>query len=489
MTSPLSFPTLWGEPHLAYACGPSMNTEELSMTGSTAISELSEKITGEVIRPGDTGYDDARSVHNAMIDRRPALIARCATVADVQAALDAGRQSGLPVAVRGGGHNGPGFGTVDGGMVIDLSPMHSIEVDPQRRTATVQGGATWHAVDAATHQHGLATPSGIISSTGVGGLTLGGGHGYLSRRYGLAIDNLLEADVVLADGTTMRTSEDQHPDLFWALRGGGGNFGIVTSFTFRLHPVSNVTCGPTAWPISAMGDVLKWYRDFLPAQDEDLYGFFAAMTVPPVDAFPEPFHLHKACAIVWCYLGDRSAADEAFAPVRAMQPAFDGIGEAPYPGLQSAFDGLYPKGMQWYWRGDFFRTIPDAAVDAHVRFSEELPTMHSTMHIYPVDGAVNRVAPEDTAWAYRDATFSQVIVGVDPDPAKAAELKRWTVAYSEATHPYSAGGAYVNFMMGDEGQDRLKATYGQNYDRLRQVKAAYDPHNLFRINHNIAPAS
>jgi FAD/FMN-containing dehydrogenase len=459
------------------------------MTELDLLPELSGKISGGVVAPGDPGYDEARSVHNAMIDRRPALIARCATAADVQAALDAARRSGLPVAVRGGGHNGPGLGTVDDGIVIDLSPMHAVDVDPQRRTATVQGGATWGSVDAATHEYGLATPSGVISTTGVGGLTLGGGHGYLSRRYGLTIDNLLEAEVVLADGSVARAAEDENPDLFWALRGGGGNFGIVTSFTFRLHPVRNVICGPTAWPISAMGDVLKWYRDFLPTQDDNLTGFFASMTVPPVDAFPEAFHLHKACAVVWCYLGDPAGADEAFAPVRAMQPAFDGIGEAPYPGLQSAFDGLYPKGLQWYWRGDFFRTIPDAAVDAHVRFSEDLPTMLSTMHLYPVDGAVNRVATGDTAWAYRDATFSQVIIGVDPDPAKAAELKRWTVAYSDATHPYSAGGAYVNFMMGDEGEDRLRATYGENYDRLRQVKAVYDPHNLFRVNHNIPPAN
>ena len=459
------------------------------MTQLDLLPELSGKISGGVVGPTDAGYDEARGVYNAMIDRRPALVARCATVADVRAALDAGRRSGLPIAVRGGGHNGPGFGTVNAGVVIDLSPMHAVHVDPERRTATVQGGATWGSVDAATHEYGLATPSGIISSTGVGGLTLGGGHGYLSRRHGLTIDNLLEAEVVLADGSVVRAAEDENPDLFWALRGGGGNFGIATSFTFRLHPVRNVIAGPTAWPIAAMGDVLRWYRDFLPAQDDNLNGFFAAMTVPPVDTFPEAFHLHKACAIVWCYLGDPAGADEAFAPVREMQPAFDGIGEVPYPALQSAFDGLYPKGLQWYWRGDFFRTIPDAAVEAHVRFSEDLPTMHSTMHIYPVDGAVNRVAAQDTAWAYRDSTFSQVIVGVDPDPAKAAELKRWAVAYSDATHPYSAGGAYVNFMMGDEGEDQLRATYGGNYDRLRQVKAAYDPHNLFRVNHNIPPAS
>ena len=450
--------------------------------------DLRNRISGDVITPGDAGYDDARSVYNAMIDRHPTVIARCRSVADVKAALEAGRASRLPIAVRGGGHNGPGFGTVDGGMVIDLSPMQAIEVNARKRTVKVQGGATWGLVDAATHEHGLATPAGIISTTGVGGLTLGGGHGYLSRKYGLTIDNLLEAEVVLANGTVVTASEKKHPDLFWALRGGGGNFGIVTSFTFRLHPVRNVICGPTAWPVSAAADVLTWFRDFMPAQDEDLYGFFATMTVPPVDAFPEAFHMHKACAIVWCYLGDPADANEVFAPVRDMQPAFEGIGEAPYPGLQSAFDGLYPRGMQWYWRGDFFRTIPDGAVAAHAKFSEDLPTMHSTMHLYPIDGAVNRVAPEDTAWAYRDVTYSQVIVGVDPDPANATKLKQWAVDYWDATHPYSAGGAYVNFMMDDEGDDRVRATYRGNYDRLTQVKATYDPENLFRINQNIRPA-
>ncbi len=366
--------------------------------------------------------------------------------------------------------------------------MRRIEVDPDRRTVRVQGGATWGPVDAATHEHGLATPAGIISTTGVGGLTLGGGHGYLSRKYGLTIDNLLEAEVVLPDGRVVTASEDEHPDLFWALRGGGGNFGIVTEFTFRLHPVGTVICGPTAWPVSATSDVLSWYRDFLPAQHEDLYGFFAAMTVPPVDAFPEAFHLHKACAVMWCYLGDPADADEALAPVRAMQPAFDGIGSAPYPALQSTFDGLYPAGMQWYWRGDFVRTIPDDAVAAHAHFAEELPTMHSTMHLYPVDGAVNRVGASDTAWAYRDVNFSQVIVGVDPDPANAASIRQWAVDYWDAVHPHSAGGAYVNFMM-DEGQDRVRATYGANYDRLARVKAEYDPGNLLRINQNILPAS
>jgi FAD/FMN-containing dehydrogenase len=459
------------------------------MTNVAELTRLRDRISGGVVAPDDSGYEEARAVYNAMIDRRPALVARCSSVADVEAALEAGRSAGVPIAVRGGGHNGPGFGTVDGGLVIDLSPMHAVDVDPDRRTVRVQGGATWNLVDAATHEHGLATPAGIVSTTGVGGLTLGGGHGYLSRRYGLTIDNLLEAEVTLADGRTVRASESENPDLFWALRGGGGNFGIVTSFTFRLHPVTTVVCGPTAWPASMTADVLRWYREFMPAQDGELYGFFASMIVPPVDAFPEPFHLHKACAIMWCYSGDPANAAEALAPIRDMQPAFDGIHEAPYPALQSAFDGLYPPGMQWYWRGDFFRTIADGAVEAHVRFTDEIPTMHSAMHLYPVDGVVNRVGADETAWAYRDVTFSQVIVGVDPDPANAPVIKRWAVDYWEATHPYSAGGAYANFMMDDEGQERVRATYGANYDRLAQIKAVYDPENVFRVNQNIRPAS
>ncbi|GAB3024236.1 oxidoreductase [Mycobacterium bourgelatii] len=452
-----------------------------------AIDEVRGRLSGDVILPDDPGYDEARALHNAMIDKRPAVIARCSSAEDVANALEFARNANLAVAVRGGGHNGPGFGSVEGGIVIDLSPMNRIEVDPDRRVARVQGGATWGQVDAATHAYGLATPSGIISSTGVGGLTLGGGHGYLSRKHGLTIDNLLEARVVLADGREVTASESEHADLFWALRGGGGNFGVVTSFTFRLHPMQNVICGPTAWPISATTDILSWYRDFLPAQDEDLYGFFATMTVPPGPPFPEAFHLHKACAVVWCYTGDPARADEAFTPVRQMEPAWNGIHAAPYPALQSVFDTLYPKGLQWYWRGDFFRTIADDAVDAHARFSEELPSMHSTMHLYPIDGAVHRVGQTDTAFAHRDVNFSQVIAGVDPDPANAATLKRWSGDYWNATHPYSAGASYVNFMM-DEGQERVRASYGPNYDRLSQIKAEYDPHNVFHINQNIRPA-
>lgn len=457
------------------------------MSMTTATDGIRTRLGGEVILPDDPGYDEARALHNAMIDKRPAVIVRCGSAAHVAGALEFARGSRLSVAVRGGGHNGPGFGTVEGGIVIDLAPMNRVDVDADRRTARVQGGATWNEVDKATHAHGLATSSGIISTTGVGGLTLGGGHGYLSRKYGLTIDNLVEAELVLADGRVVTASESQHSDLFWALRGGGGNFGVVTAFTFRLHPVHTVICGPTAWPASATADILKWYRDFMPGQDEDLYGFFASMTVPPVAPFPEAFHLQKACSVMWCYAGDPARADEVFASVREMEPAFDGIGAAPFPALQSTFDGLYPKGLQWYWRGDFFRTIADGAVEALAHFTEELPTMHSTMHLYPIDGAVHRVGQTETAWAHRDVNFSQVIAGVDPDPAKADLVKRWTVDCWNASHPYSAGAAYVNFMM-DEGQDRVRATYGPNYERLSQIKAQYDPGNVFRINQNILPA-
>ncbi len=456
----------------------------MSLTDTTG--GMTDHLSGDVIVPGDPRYDDARAVHNGMIDKRPAVICRCRSAEDICSALDFARSSGLAVAVRGGGHNGPGFGTVDGGIVIDLSPMNRVHVDTAARTARVQGGATWGQVDSATHAHGLATPSGIISTTGVGGLTLGGGHGYLSRKYGLTIDNLLEAEVLLADGRLVTASETNHSDLFWALRGGGGNFGVVTDFTFKLYPVDTVICGPTVWPVTATTEILQWFRDFLPAQDDDLYGFFAVMTVPPVPPFPEQLHLQKACAVTWCYTGERARVDEVFAPIRQMQPVFEGLAELPYPAMQSAFDGLYPKGLQWYWRGDFFRTIPDAAIRAHARFAESLPTMHSTMHLYPIDGAVHRVGPGETAWAYRDVNFSQVIAGVDPDPANAALLKQWCVSYWDATHSHSAGGAYVNFMM-DEGQDRVRATYGSNYGRLSRVKAEYDPHNTFHINQNIRP--
>jgi FAD/FMN-containing dehydrogenase len=454
----------------------------------SAVGALAAALRGRLIRPDDGEYDAARAVYNGMIDVRPALIVQCVDAADVVAGVTFARTTGIDVAIRGGGHNGPGLGTSTG-LVLDLAAMNGVRVDPTAATATVEGGAELGALDHAAHPWGLATPAGIISSTGVGGLTLGGGIGHLSRRYGLSLDNLLAVDVVLADGTLVRADADHEPDLFWAVRGGGGNFGVVTSFTFALHPVSTVLAGPMFFPLDRAAEVLRLYRTFLPTAPEELNGFFAFLTVPPVDPFPAELHLKKVCGVIWCYTGDPAAFDELIAPMRALQPVLDGVAPMPYPALQSAFDGLYtPKVDHWYWRADFVREIPDEAVALHVEHGAAMPTPQSTMHLYPIDGAVRRVPAEVTAFAYRDCTWAMVIVGVDPDPGKDDVLRRWCVDYYEALHPYSAGGAYVNFLM-DEGADRVAATYRQNYDRLRRVKAAYDPGNLFHVNQNIPPAT
>jgi FAD/FMN-containing dehydrogenase len=449
---------------------------------------LRSRLRGELVTPRDAGYDAARKVYNAMIDRRPALIARCVDVADVIACVAFARAQGLLLAVRGGGHNGPGLGVCDDGLVIDLSRMRGIRVDPRDRTVRVEGGCLWGDVDHATHPFGLAVPSGFISTTGVGGLTLGGGIGYLSRRYGLTIDSLLSADVVLADGRLVTASADENADLFWALRGGGGNFGVVTSFLFRAHPVSTVYGGPIFWPMSKAGEVLRFWRDFISSAPDELNGWFGFVTVPPVPMFPAEHHLQKACVVTWCYTGDLAKAEEAFRPIRGFaKPLMDFAGPVPFPALQGLFDALYPAGLQWYWKADFFESIPDKAVDLHVKYAERLPTPHSTMHLYPIDGAAGRVGRGETAFSFRDARFAEVVVGVDPDPANNPKLVDWARDYWLALHPFSAGGGYVNMMM-DEGEDNVRAAYRDGYARLAQVKRAWDPDNLFRMNQNIKPA-
>ena len=462
-------------------------------TVSTPAQAARRELTGfggRLIGPDDAEYDEARSVHNAMIDKRPALIARPATPDEVARVVAFARDNDLLLAIRGGGHNGAGLGTADDGVVIDLSLLKDIEVDPHARTVRAGGGCTWGEVDSATNEHGLATPSGIVSTTGVGGLTLGGGIGHLSRKHGLAIDNLLEADVVLASGERVRASADENPDLFWALRGGGGNFGVVTSFLFRLHEVGTVIGGPTFWPAELGAEVLSAYREFLPTAPRELNGFFAFTVVPPAPPFPEAIHLRNVCAVVWCYIGDEAGAAKAMAPLleKLPEPLLHGVGAMPHSALQGAFDGLYPPGDQWYWRADFVEKIPDEAIEIHARFGAALPTMKSTMHLYPIDGAVHDVQSGDTAWGYRNATWGSVFAGVDPDPANAELVSRWSIDYFEALHPYSAGGGYVNMMM-DEGQDRVRAAYGGNYDRLARIKATYDPENLFRVNQNVRPAA
>jgi FAD/FMN-containing dehydrogenase len=443
---------------------------------------------GRLTGPEDSAYDETRKVYNAMIDRHPALIASCADAGDVAKVVSFAAENDLLLAVRGGGHNGGGLGTCDDGVVLDLAGLKGIEVDPGARTARVGGGCLWGEVDAATNEHGLATPSGIISTTGVGGLTLGGGLGHLTRKCGLTIDNLIEAEVVLASGERVRAAADENPDLYWAIRGGGGNFGVITSFLFRLHEVGTIVGGPTFWPVEQGAEVLAAYRDFIPNAPRDLNGFFAFTSVPPAPPFPDELHLRKVCGIVWCYAGDPGDAAEAMAPLleATPEPLLHGVQEMPLPALQSAFDPVYPAGDQWYWRADFVREIPDAAVALHAEFGARMPTWKSTMHLYPIDGAAGDVGPSDTPWAYRDARWGSVFAGVDPDPANAGSIRDWCVDYFDALHPYSAGGAYVNMMM-DEGQDRVRASYGDNYDRLARIKATYDPANLFRVNQNIEP--
>jgi FAD/FMN-containing dehydrogenase len=452
------------------------------------IDQFAQQLRGTLIDRDNPGYDDARKVYNGMIDRKPLLIARCADVADVIACVNFAREHQLLVAVRGGGHNGPGLGVCDDGLVIDLSMMDGIRVDPEAKTVRVEGGALLGAVDHATHAFGMAIPSGIIASTGVGGLTLGGGIGHLTRKAGLSIDHLLEADVVLADGSLVVASKDQHDDLFWAIRGGGGNFGVVVSFLFSLEPISTVYAGPMLWTLDKATEVLSWYRDFLPAQPDDLNGFFAFISVPPGPPFPEELHGMTMCGIVWCYTGPLDQAESVFAPIRARfgAPALDWVGPIPHPALQGMFDPLYVTGLQWYWKADFFKEINDEAVAQFVAHGSSLPTGLSTMHLYPVDGAASRVPADATPWAYRDAKWAGVIVGVSPDPADKDRITKWARDYWNATHPYSAGGAYINFMM-EEGADRVRATYGANYDRLAAIKKSYDPTNLFRVNQNIKP--
>lgn len=459
-----------------------------STTHEAARRELGASFGGTIIGSDDADYQEARTVYNAMIDRRPSLIARPSSTDDVARTVKIAAQHDLPLAVRGGGHSGPGFGVVDDGVVVDLSPLNSIVIDEAAGTALVGGGCTWGEVDAATHEHGLATVSGIISTTGVGGLTLGGGHGYLTRKYGLTIDNLLAAEVVLANGEIVTANDVENSDLFWAIRGGGGNFGVVTSFLFRLHPVGNIMGGVVLWPIESMAEVMRWYREFLPNAPRELNGWLGLHTVPPAPPFPEELHLRDVAFSTWCYAGPLDEAREAFAPIQEFgPPILYGVQEMPYPALQRAFDELYCPGLHWYWRHDFVRELSDEAIERHMEFGARRPTLHSTMHLYPVDGAVHDIGASDTAFSHRNALWSQVIVGVDSDPSRAAELRSFATEYWDALHPYSAGGAYLNMIM-NEGSDRVHQSYGDNYERLVRIKTRLDPGNMFRANQNIQPA-
>ncbi len=461
------------------------------MLDSQIIASLAENVRGELILPGDGGYDDARTLYNAMIDKRPGLIARCADVADIITVIKIGRDNNLLVAIRGGGHSGPGHGSCDDGLVIDLSGLKGVRVDPAARTVRVEPGCTQGDVDHAAHAFGLAVPAGIVSTTGVAGLTLGGGTGYLSRAHGLTIDNLIEADVVLADGRFITANENQNADLYWALRGGGGNFGVVTSFLYRAYPVSDVYAGPIFWDVEHAKEIMRFYRDFLPQAPETLCPFLGLKKVPSSALFPEEIWGRPICALISCYNGPQEEGEEAMRPVREALPTpiLDGMSQMPFTVLQGLFDSLLPTGMQWYWKGDYVSDLTDEAIDIHIKHMSQSPSELSLMHLYPIDGAVRRVGTSDTAWSCRDATWSMVIAGIDPDPDKAEALRSWGRGYWEAIHPFNLNGAYVNFMMDDEIEGRVQATYGPNYERLAAVKKKYDPQNLFRVNQNIKPAN
>jgi FAD/FMN-containing dehydrogenase len=451
------------------------------------IDQLREQVRGQVLARDDAGYEKARRVYNAMIDRQPAMVVRCANAGDVMAAVNFAREHQLDLAVRGGEHSVPGFGTCDDGVVVDLSGMRGVRVDPAAKTARAEGGATWGDFNAATYAFGLATTGGIISTTGVGGLTLGGGIGYLARGYGLSCDSLVSADVVTADGRFLVASEDENDDLFWALRGGGGNFGVVTSFKFRVHPVKDIYGGPMFFELRHAGAILRFFREFIAEAPEELGAFPAFQIAPPLPFIPEDRHGDTFLAMVACWAGPLDQGPRALQPFHDLAPVVaEFVGPMPYPALNSAFDALVPPGLQHYWKANFVTELTDEAIDAHLEHGPKVPVVNSTVHIYPINGACHRVAPDATAFAYRDANFATVIAGMWPDPAQNEANISWVRDYYDATAPLSEEGGYVNFMA-DDDQGRIKANYRGNYERLLTIKRKYDPDNLFHLNQNIRP--
>ena len=469
-----------------------MSTTTLKKPAGLQIEEVifqtfKSSIRGQIILPDDPAYNNERKVYNGMIDRYPSAIVKCRDVADVIACVNFGRENKILTAIRSGGHNAGGLGLCDDGLVIDMSLMKGIRVDLKSNTVRTEGGVLLGDLDHATQAFGKAVPSGILSTTGISGLSLGGGVGHLSRAYGLSIDSLLEVDIVLANGKLVTANEKENSDLFWAVQGGGGNFGVVTSFLFKMHDAGTVYGGPMLWHIADGEEMLRFYKDYILKAPNEVYCYFAFLTVPPVPIFPTELHLKKMCGLVWCNVGDPEKAASAVNVLRDYKkPALDYVGPIPYTGLQSLFDALFPPGLQWYWKADFVKELSEEAIKLNVKHGNKMPTPQSTMHMYPINGAAHKRKNEDSAFGYRDANWAQVMVGVDPDPANKEKLATWAKEYYEALHPFSSGGAYVNFMM-EEGQERVKASYRGNYEKLSKIKSKYDPDNFFKVNQNIIP--
>jgi hypothetical protein len=457
------------------------------MISHQGLISFQHSLHGRLVLPADADYNDVRKVYNGMIDKRPALIVQCADIPDVVSCVNFARENNLLTAIRGGGHNVAGLGICDDGLVIDLCRMKNILVDATQKTVRVDAGCTLAEIDQATHPFGLAVPAGVFGSTGIAGLTLGGGLGYLTRKYGLSIDNLLEADIVLANGSYVKASADNNSDLFWAIRGGGGNFGVITSFLFQARPVSIVYGGPIFWELSEAREIMHWYNSFIKDAPDDLNGFLALLSVPPGPPFPEAYHLKKMCAIIWCYTGSTENAVHIFKTIRDIKkPAMDFTGPIPFPVLQTMFDAGAPTGLQCYWKGDYINELGEEAIELHLQYAATAPTGLSQMHLYPVNGAASRIKKNDTAWHYRNATWAMVISGIAKDAVHNAAISNWVKDYQKAIHPHSAGGGYVNFMA-KGGEENVKAAYADNYVKLSEIKTTYDPHNQFRVNHNILP--
>ncbi|HEX2075969.1 MAG TPA: FAD-binding oxidoreductase [Geodermatophilus sp.] len=448
---------------------------------------LADRVRGQVIRPGDAEYDEARRVYNAMIDARPHLIVRCTGPDDVAAAVRYAAENDRAVAVRGGAHSVPGFGTADEAVVVDLSLLQAVDVDPGQRIATAGGGTTWGRFNDATGASGLATTGGIISTTGIGGLTLGGGIGYLSRGYGLSCDNLLSAEVVTAEGTVLSANEYENSDLFWALRGGGGNFGVVTRFTYRLHPVETIYGGPMFFELRDAAAIFAYFREFIREAPREYGGFPAFQIAPPLPFVPEDRVGDTFLAVISCWTGSPAEGERVVDGFRQVAPVVaEHVGPMPYPALNSAFDALVPPGLQHYWKAAYVRELTDEAIAAHVEHGARVPVVNSTMHLYPINGAVHDVAPDATAFGHRYASFAAVVAGMWPDPANNEANIRWVRDYYAAIAPHSEPGGYVNFASADDAA-KVAENYGANFERLRAVKRSYDPGNLFRVNQNIRP--